>query len=627
MRRAAIWIPWALAPAARRTAAEGTLTLTRLPGPVAVDGRPTTRRGRRCRRCPSPCTRPPTAARPAQRTEIRVAYDDEALYAAGWFYDDEPRGHPRQLALPRPLERRRRVRHLRGRVQRQPNAKWFGTTPAAMRFDVLVSDDGAKTNESWDGYWDAKTVVTGEGWFAEVRIPFSTLGFQARGRARGHGPHRDPPRVAQRGARDLPRHRPAVRVPAPSQRAGRGARRRAQPDAALPDALRAGRRERRAPRAAAPLARRRRTSRARWARDLRYALSGTLTLDLTANTDFAQVEADEEQVALDRFPLFFPEKRRFFQEGSGIFDFATTGGGQLFHSRRIGLTDDRRPVPVLGGARLVGRAGAWDVGLLDMQTDGLGGDAVRELRRAAPAPRRVQPLLAGGLHGHDPRAAAGGTTLALGVDGIFRVHGDEYLTLKWAGTVDDADPAGAGACEPQPVERELAAARPARPLVHARRAARGPRLPARAGLPAPLGRHHARTPSRQLVHLHRQAPLLPPRLPGRARLPHLPQRGPRARERHLGGLGPVGHEGRAAAAGSSRRSSTRTCASRSRSARATIPAGTYTFADLQVVFTMPTGARLRTDVDARAAPSSTARARRSIVTPTWNLSRHLELGA
>jgi hypothetical protein len=89
--------------------------------------------------------------------------------------------------------------------------------------------------------------------------------------------------------------------------------------------------------------------------DLRYALSSTLTLDLTANTDFAQVEADDEQVALDRFPLFFPEKRRFFQEGSGVFEFPTTGGGQLFHSRRIGLTDDRLPVPVPGGARLVRR--------------------------------------------------------------------------------------------------------------------------------------------------------------------------------------------------------------------------------------------------------------------------------
>src|SRR5690606_36308875 len=67
--------------------------------------------------------------------------------------------------------------------------------------------------------------------------------------------------------------------------------------------------------------------------DVRYPLSGELTLDLTYNTDFAQVEADDQQVNLDRFPLFFPERRRFFQEGSGIFDFGLGGSSRLFHSR------------------------------------------------------------------------------------------------------------------------------------------------------------------------------------------------------------------------------------------------------------------------------------------------------
>ena len=119
---------------------------------------------------------------------------------------------------------------------------------------------------------------------------------------------------------------------------------------------------------------------------MRYPLSGNLTLDLTANTDFAQVEADDQQVALDRFPLFFPERRRFFQEGSSIFDFIGAGGARLFHSRRIGLTPDGSRCTILGGARLVGKVGAWDVGLLDMQTDDARDAAGRELRRAAPAP-------------------------------------------------------------------------------------------------------------------------------------------------------------------------------------------------------------------------------------------------
>ena len=102
--------------------------------------------------------------------------------------------------------------------------------------------------------------------------------------------------------------------------------------------------------------------------DLKYGLTNNLTLDLSLNTDFAQVEADDQQVNLTRFSLFFPEKRQFFQERAGVFDFRTGGLSRLFHSRRIGLNDDGEPVRLLGGARLVGRAGRWDVGLLDMQT-------------------------------------------------------------------------------------------------------------------------------------------------------------------------------------------------------------------------------------------------------------------
>src|SRR5687767_15533161 len=85
--------------------------------------------------------------------------------------------------------------------------------------------------------------------------------------------------------------------------------------------------------------------------DLRYPISSELTLDLTANTDFAQVEADDEQVNLDRFSLFFPEKRRFFQERSELFDFVMgPQGGRVFHSRQIGLIAGT-PIPVIGGAR------------------------------------------------------------------------------------------------------------------------------------------------------------------------------------------------------------------------------------------------------------------------------------
>lgn len=112
--------------------------------------------------------------------------------------------------------------------------------------------------------------------------------------------------------------------------------------------------------------------------DLKYGLTRGLTFDATYNTDFAQVEEDVQQVNLTRFNLFFPEKREFFLEGQGIFNFAgqtatgTAGTATdtpiLFFSRQIGLSN-ARPVPVLGGARLTGRVGRSRIGLVNVQTD------------------------------------------------------------------------------------------------------------------------------------------------------------------------------------------------------------------------------------------------------------------
>ena len=111
--------------------------------------------------------------------------------------------------------------------------------------------------------------------------------------------------------------------------------------------------------------------------DAKYLITPQLALDLTVNPDFAQAEVDEAQVNLTRFNLFFPEKREFFQEGAGIFQFGTGRrrpweGPQvlLFHSRRIGLSEgrDAEEIPILGGLKLTGQQGPLEIGLLNMQT-------------------------------------------------------------------------------------------------------------------------------------------------------------------------------------------------------------------------------------------------------------------
>ena len=97
-------------------------------------------------------------------------------------------------------------------------------------------------------------------------------------------------------------------------------------------------------------------------------MTPSLTLDATVNTDFAQVEVDEQQVNLDRFNLFFPEKRPFFLENAGFFTMGSPGEVELFFSRRIGIGPEGGVVPILAGGRLSGKVGGFNVGLLNMQT-------------------------------------------------------------------------------------------------------------------------------------------------------------------------------------------------------------------------------------------------------------------
>ncbi len=110
--------------------------------------------------------------------------------------------------------------------------------------------------------------------------------------------------------------------------------------------------------------------------DVKYSLTPALTLDLTYNTDFAQVEVDEQQVNLDRFNLFFPEKRAFFLENAGQFSVGSPGEVDLFFSRRIGIGTSGEMVPIIGGSTsfLFGKVGNTNVGLLNMMTDAVGSD-------------------------------------------------------------------------------------------------------------------------------------------------------------------------------------------------------------------------------------------------------------
>ena len=129
--------------------------------------------------------------------------------------------------------------------------------------------------------------------------------------------------------------------------------------------------------------------------DAKIGVSPTLTADLTLNTDFAQVEADQQVINLTRFPTFFPEKREFFLESSGLFDIGTPGRVQLFYSRRVGLDTNGVPVPIVGGARMYGKQGSWSIGVLDVRTGGgehANDVAVRVGPRSARRARRIAAM-------------------------------------------------------------------------------------------------------------------------------------------------------------------------------------------------------------------------------------------
>lgn len=170
--------------------------------------------------------------------------------------------------------------------------------------------------------------------------------------------------------------------------------------------------------------------------DIKYSITNNLTADLTVNTDFAQVEADDQKINLTRYSLYFPEKRVFFQEKADVFDFSLLGGNNMLYSRRIGLYDGH-PVRIYGGLRMTGRINKWDVGILDLQTASYEENpsenfGVLRVKRGV----LNQNSYLGGIV--TTRLGMNGTyNLGYGLDGVVRVTGDDYLTIRWAQTYEN----------------------------------------------------------------------------------------------------------------------------------------------------------------------------------------------
>ena len=362
--------------------------------------------------------RDPVDGAPAsERTEVRIAYDEAALYFGFTFFDSEPDRINRAI-----LDRGGRIDKddrviigLDTYLDRR-NGYIFEVGALGTQDDALFSDENLDLGDwNWDGVFTTETTVNEDGWVLEMSIPFTTIRFADV----------EAPLMGIAFQRSIRRKNETViwphigqdfkgHIAQASQYATltglrdirRGHHLEVKPYANLGTQQRPGQngfvRE------------------SRGGLDLKYGLTSNLTLDLTWNTDFAQVETDNVQINLTRFDLFFPEKREFFLERAGLFEFGTGGTTEVFFSRRIGLEAD-----ITGGGRLTGQVGPVSVGALSLHTAETGaGDS-----RRSPAWNSVVRLQANLRERTTVGAIA---TSRESSEGRFnRVAGADLLTRFW----------------------------------------------------------------------------------------------------------------------------------------------------------------------------------------------------
>jgi hypothetical protein len=397
----------------------------------------------------------PTFRGSSDRTiQLLVAYDDEALYVAARFFHPDPESI-RAFSLTRDRwSGDDGFGILLDTFNDNENAVRFVGLPLGARMDMTVTGGGAggeggggaggPRNSSWNAFWDLETAFTDQGWFGEMRVPFSSLRFEsddAGSVVMGMMAYVYEPGVGSRWTYPaIPQDFPYTQISA-WQDVRLQEIEPKSPIYIMPYGLTGGSRSAELNPAGDAW---------QYATDEQYEIGGdvklnptpNLTLDLTVNTDFAAVEADQQQINLTRFSLFFDEKRPFFQERAGIFGFDTGAErGTLFYSRRIGLSDTGQPIPIYGGARLVGRVGTWDLGFINMQTAAYEATAsenfgVLRLKRRVLNENSFIGAMTTSRFDADSRY-----NVTYGADGLFRIIGDEYVTLKWLQTFQGGDDA------------------------------------------------------------------------------------------------------------------------------------------------------------------------------------------
>ena len=383
----------------------------------------------------------------SEQTEVWVFFDGDHIYVSGRCWDSAPESQWVANEMRRDnsnVALNENIAFLLDTFYDRRNGILFDFNAIGGRMDGQVTNERSY-NRDWNPVWELRTGRFEHGWTFEATVPFKSLRYRP-GRAQVWGLN------MRRNVQW--KNEVSYLVPMPPAR-GRGAIFQASFAATLVGLeVPAGSRnleikpyaisELTSDRQAAPpvsndLA-------GDLGLDVKYGVTQSLVADVTVNTDFAQVEADEQQVNLTRFSLFFPEKREFFLENQGTFafggarSFSTRGDtGEtpvLFYSRRIGLNQGQA-VPIQAGGRLTGRLGKFTLGAMSIQTDdapaaGAVGTNFSVVRLKRDVLRRSSIGLL--VTGRSVSSAGGGSSESYGIDGVFSFYDDVNINTYWAKT-------------------------------------------------------------------------------------------------------------------------------------------------------------------------------------------------
>jgi hypothetical protein len=314
---------------------------------------------------------PREGAAASERTEVRILYTPTHLYLGFRAFDSQPHAI---VATARKRDDFSIVENDQFALAIDSyndgrNGFWFSTNPLGVRVDSQFFEEGERWLGEWNGIWDCASRIDEGGWTSELSIPFSTLRFK----------------TSIENVMGLNLYRRVIRTseglfsPLIPLSYAQGTPNVSIARKVAFQGLARGRQVWLRPYALAGLAReeegseKKRTGRAELGGDLTWAVTPSLTGTLTVNTDFALTELDDRQINLTRYDLFFPEKRDFFLETGGLFSLGLPGEVEVFFSRRVGLVSDAegraRAVPILAGGKLTGRAGGFELGILDVATE------------------------------------------------------------------------------------------------------------------------------------------------------------------------------------------------------------------------------------------------------------------